>query len=155
MTAKMDAAPSGRTEAPRGSVLQGEAKHSTFRLPHDVQMLGVIIARDHAHDAERLIREIRNREATAWLAAWRSKVDRFPYLVLAGQMDSPKAGVISGLSADWNGAVALFHYASDRFDQLAAEHRQFTACWCAIVSKEHQELFLGEGARRQMVQGRA
>jgi hypothetical protein len=107
------------------------------RWPNNLRMTGLILDSQHAGCVGELIGCTRNMDACALLAQWRRTAERFPFAVVAGPLHQA-GGVVGGLAATWEHALALFRLACSRFDEIAAHGEDLSSAWLLFVSDDRR-----------------
>jgi hypothetical protein len=96
----------------------------------------VMLDAEHANKVGILIQTLKNERAIALAAYWRRNLDRWPFLVVAGELHQRDGGLIGGIGRDWSAARNLFTLACERHDDLARIHGDFSSAWFLLVTNE-------------------
>jgi hypothetical protein len=131
------------------------SRHRSAKWPSNVRVLGVFLDAEHVGVVSERIRHIANEQCCELLSLWRAQVQRFPFCVIAGQLERHDAGVVGGLAADWKEALYLHAYAKARLDWIAQRATSFSSVWGLHLTEARRNDVLAITAAAQTVAGHA
>jgi len=130
--------------------LQPQSSPNAFteqRCPSDSRFVGLLLDAEHVGAVDELIGLTKSAQAVELVRYWRGHLDRkseavqrFPFIVLGGELHRKAGRITGGLAAEWHSALSLFSFVMQRFNEIAEVGSvDFSSAWMMFLTEPRQQ----------------